>query len=122
MHYRLIPSERLPYGPVALRLRPDGRVVAAIADDQIDPVLAAELGRVGSAILRPYARRVEPQAVPVLACRIERVATVPVGLVSAEVVGHVLRVRVPRDLLSKAAAAGLSVAATALMQHFSSGL
>ncbi|MEV0968471.1 hypothetical protein [Microtetraspora glauca] len=85
----------------------------------MDKFLAEELGRVGTDILQPFTRLDAPQALPALECKIHRVREVSGGqLVAAEFVHQVVHILVPGELIRRAAAVGLSEAATRLMRHF----
>lgn len=121
VRYRLLPSERLPYGPVVIRYTPSGLFVVAVNENHIDPILSSTIADVSANLvdllgLVPYP---EPGALPMLDVRIHRDPSLGGDqLIDHDLTPTRLDMFFPRDLLTRDLARGLELHANLAFARF----
>jgi hypothetical protein len=119
VEYRLISPDRLSqYGPAAIRLNPETRIIAAVDSTQIDRELAAEMSRTGTRFVRTMLTRLaRPRAVATLTLHIHRLAH-PEALVQRDLIGETIHLLVPSSLITADLAARLELLGGIVLRHF----
>lgn len=119
LRHHLIRPDRLPYGPVSIRLTPAGDIDILVDDTTLDPILLPVMDALGADVLGAISPLDTPLLTPQTVSRVHAVSDVGQGrLVAMEFDRGVLHGFVDKDLVRRAMLPAYGEHVTNILRRF----